>query len=214
MIRIVLADDHGLMREGIKHILRNADDIEVHAEAADGFEVLSLVRKGGFDVLVMDLSMPGRSGMDLIKQIKDEAPNLAVLVLTMHDEDQYAARAIRLGAHGYITKEGAGTELVNAIRKVHAGRPYISMEVAEQLAMDSMPNRHELPHKSLTNREFEVFNMLVIGKSVTDIAETLHLSVKTVSTNKAHILQKLGTPSLAELVQYAIAQGLLEKFKP
>lgn len=214
MIRVVVADDHGLMREGIKHILRSADDIEVHAEASDGFEVLALVRKGGFDVLIMDLSMPGRSGMDLIKQIKDEAPDLSVLVLTMHDEDQYAARAIRLGAHGYITKESAGKDLVNAIRRVHAGRPYISMEVAEQLAMDAMQHRHDLPHKSLTNREFEVFNMLVTGKSVTDIAAILHLSVKTVSTHKAHILQKLGTPSLAELVQYAIAHGLLEKFKP
>lgn len=214
MIRVVLADDHGLMREGIKHILRKADDIEVQAEATDGFEVLSLIRKGGFDVLVMDLSMPGRSGMDLIKQIKEEAPGIAILVLTMHDEDQYAARAIRLGAQGYITKESAGAELVNAIRKVYAGRPYISMGVAEQLAMDAMPHRNDLPHKSLTNREFEVFNMLVIGKSVTDIAGTLHLSVKTVSTHKAHILQKLGTPSLAELVQYAIAHGLLEKFKP
>lgn len=214
MIRVVVADDHGLMREGIKHILRKADDIEVHGEATDGFEVLSLVRKGGFDVLVMDLSMPGRSGMDLIKQIKDESPGISVLVLTMHDEDQYAARAIRLGAHGYITKESAGAELVNAIRRVHAGRPYISMEVAEQLAMDAMPHRNDVPHKTLTNREFEVFNMLVTGKSVTDIAEILHLSVKTVSTHKAHILQKLGTPSLAELVQYAIAHGLLDKFKP
>ncbi len=214
MIRVVLADDHGLMREGIKHILSQADDIKVHGEATDGFEVLSLVRKGGFDVLVMDLSMPGRSGMDLIKQITGEAPGVAVLILTMHDEDQYAARAIRLGAHGYITKESAGTELVNAIRKVHSGRPYISMGVAEQLAMDAMPNKHDMPHKSLTNREFEVFNLLVVGRSVTDIAETLHLSVKTISTHKAHILQKLETPSLAELVQYAIAHGLLEKFKP
>lgn len=110
MIRVVLADDHALMREGLKYILRKADDIQVMAEATDGFEVLALVRKGGFDVLLMDLSMPGRSGMDLIKQIKEEAPNIAILVLTMHDEDQYAARAIRLGAHGYITKESAGTD--------------------------------------------------------------------------------------------------------
>ncbi|NCW85735.1 MAG: DNA-binding response regulator, partial [Oxalobacteraceae bacterium] len=152
MIRVVLGDDHALMREGLKYILRKANDIEVVAEATDGFEVLALVRRGGFDVLLMDLSMPGRSGMDLIKQIKEEAPNIAILVLTMHDEDQYAARAIRLGAHGYITKESAGTDLLVAIRKVHAGRPYISMEVAEQLAMDAMPNRQDLPHKSLTNR--------------------------------------------------------------
>lgn len=214
MIRAVIADDHALMREGLKHILRKAEDIDVVAEASDGYEVMALVRKQPFDVLVMDLSMPGRSGMDLIKQIKEETPKLAVLVLTMHDEDQYAARAIRSGANGYMTKESAGAELVTAIRKVHAGRPYISMEVAEQLAMDAMPTRQDQPHKSLSNREFEVFNYLVTGKSVTDIAEVLHLSVKTVSTHKANILQKMETPSLAELVQYAVAHGLLDKYKP
>jgi DNA-binding NarL/FixJ family response regulator len=214
MIRIAIADDHAMMREGLKHILRKAEDIEVVAEASDGIELMSHVRKGGFDLLVMDLSMPGRSGMDLIKQIKEEAPKLPVLVLTMHDENQYAARAIRSGAQGYLTKEGAGNELVAAIRKVSSGRPYISMEVAEQLAMDAMPTRQDLPHKSLTNREFEVFNFLISGKSVTDIASLLHLSVKTVSTHKANILQKMETPSLAELVQYAMTHGLLEKYKP
>ena len=214
MIRAVIADDHALMREGLKHILNKVDDIEVMAEASDGFEVLALVRKGHFDVLVMDLSMPGRSGMDLIRQIKDEFPQVAILVLTMHDENQYAARAIRAGALGYMTKESAGTELVKAIRKVHSGRPYISMDVAEQLAMDAMPTRTDMPHKSLSDREFEVFNFLVSGKSVTEIAEILHLSVKTVSTHKTRILQKMGSSSLAELVQYAVVHGLLEKFKP
>ena len=214
MIRAVIADDHALMREGLKHILNKVDDIEVMAEASDGFEVLALVRKGHFDVLVMDLSMPGRSGMDLIRQIKDEFPQVAILVLTMHDENQYAARAIRAGALGYMTKESAGTELVKAIRKVHSGRPYISMDVAEQLAMDAMPTRTDIPHKSLSDREFEVFNFLVSGKSVTEIAEILHLSVKTVSTHKTRILQKMGSSSLAELVQYAVVHGLLEKFKP
>ncbi len=214
MIRVVIADDHTLMREGLKHILRKADDIEVVAEAHDGFEVLAQVRKGEFDVLVMDLSMPGRSGMELIRQIKDEAPKLAILVVTMHDEDQYAARSIRAGALGYMTKESAGAELIHAIRKVHNGRPYISMDVAEQLAMDAMPNRPDKPHKSLSDREFEVFNLLVSGKSVTDIAQALHLSAKTVSTHKTRILQKMESSSLAELVQYAVVHGLLEKFKP
>lgn len=214
MIRVVIADDHALMREGLKHILSQAEDVQVIAEASDGFEVLALVRKADFDVLVMDLSMPGRSGMDLIRQIKDECPRVAILVLTMHDENQYAARAIRAGSLGYMTKEGAGAELVKAIRKVHGGRPYISMDVAEQLAMDAMPDRLDMPHKSLSDREFEVFNFLVSGKSVTDIAELLHLSVKTVSTHKTRILQKIGSNSLAELVHYAIVHGLLEKFKP
>ncbi len=209
MIRIVLADDHTLMREGLKHILQNAPDIEICAEATDGFETVQLVRKTPFEVLVMDLSMPGRCGMELIRQIKDEAPKLAILVLTMHEEDEYAARAIRAGALGYMTKEGAGTQLVNAIRRVASGRPYISMEVAEQLAIEAMPTHEKLPHKALSDREFEVFNLLVNGKSVTDIATVLHLSVKTVSTHKTRILQKMQSSSLAELVRYAVAHELL-----
>ncbi len=214
MIRIVIADDHTIMREGLKRILQEVDDIEVVGEAVDGFEVLATVRKAGFDLLLMDLSMPGRSGVDLIRQIKDEAPKLPILVLTMHEEEQYAVRAIRAGASGYLTKESAGTQLVTAIRKVASGRPFISLEVAEQLAIDAMPARHELPHKYLSDREFEVFNLLVSGKSITEIAVMLHLSVKTVSTHKTRILQKMDSNSLAELVQYAIAHGLLAPFRP
>jgi DNA-binding NarL/FixJ family response regulator len=194
MIRIVIADDHTIMREGLKRILDGADDIEVVGEAVDGFEVLAQVRKGGFDLLMLDLSMPGRSGVELIRQIKDEVPKLPILILTMHEEEQYAVRAIRAGARGYLTKESAGTQLV---------------EVAEQLAMDAMPSMEELPHKHLSDREFEVFSLLVIGKSITEIAELLHLSVKTVSTHKTRILHKMGMPSLAELVQYAVAHRLL-----
>ncbi len=214
MIRIVIADDHTIMREGLKRILQEVEDIEVIGEAVDGFEVLATVRKAGFDLLLMDLSMPGRSGVDLIRQIKDEAPKLPILVLTMHEEEQYAVRAIRAGASGYLTKESAGTQLVTAIRKVASGRPFISLEVAEQLAIDAMPARHELPHKDLSDREFEVFNLLVSGKSITEIAVMLHLSVKTVSTHKTRILLKMDSNSLAELVQYAIAHGLLAPFRP
>ena len=214
MIRVVVADDHTIMREGLKRILHGAEDIEVIGEAVDGFETLALVRRGGFDLLLMDLSMPGRSGVDLIPQIKDEAPKLPLLVLTMHEEEQYAVRAIRAGALGYLTKESAGTQLISAIRKVAIGRPYISMEVAEQLAIDAMPARQDMPHKSLSDREFEVFNLLVSGKSITEIAEMLHLSVKTVSTHKTRILQKMSSHSLAELVQYAVAHGLLAPYRP
>ena len=214
MIRVVVADDHTIMREGLKRILHGAEDIEVIGEAVDGFETLALVRRGGFDLLLMDLSMPGRSGVDLIRQIKDEAPKLPLLVLTMHEEEQYAVRAIRAGALGYLTKESAGTQLISAIRKVAIGRPYISMEVAEQLAIDAMPARQDMPHKSLSDREFEVFNLLVSGKSITEIAEMLHLSVKTVSTHKTRILQKMSSYSLAELVQYAVAHGLLAPYRP
>ncbi len=214
MIRVVVADDHTIMREGLKRILHGAEDIEVIGEAVDGFETLALVRRGGFDLLLMDLSMPGRSGVDLIRQIKDETPKLPLLVLTMHEEEQYAVRAIRAGALGYLTKESAGTQLISAIRKVAIGRPYISMEVAEQLAIDAMPARQDMPHKSLSDREFEVFNLLVSGKSITEIAEMLHLSVKTVSTHKTRILQKMSSHSLAELVQYAVAHGLLAPYRP
>lgn len=209
MIRLVIADDHTIMREGLKRILSGAENIEVVGEAVNGFEVLAKVREGGFDLLLLDLSMPGRSGVELIRQIKSEVPKLPILVLTMHEEEQYAVRAIRAGARGYLTKESAGTQLINAIEKVAAGRPYISADVAEQLAMEIMEPHDILPHDRLSNREFEVFNLLVHGKSLTDIGESLHLSVKTISTHKTRLLQKMNMHSLAELVQYAVGQNII-----
>ena len=213
MIRIVIADDHTLMREGLKRIFEGNDEITVVGEAIDGFSVISQVRKGGFDMLLLDLSMPGRSGIDLILQIRTEAPKLPILVLTMYEEEQYAVRSIRAGAQGYLTKESAGDQLVNAIKKVASGRPYISMEVAEQLALGIMTPEKEMPHTQLSDREFEVFNLLASGKSITDIGAQLHLSVKTVSTHKSRILTKMGMHSLAEIVQYAVTQNLLAPFE-
>lgn len=213
MIRVVIADDHTLMREGLQRILEGAPDIVVVGEAVDGFETITLARRGGFDLLLLDMSMPGKSGVELIRQVKEVMPKLPILVLTMHEEEQYAVRAIRAGARGYLTKESAGEQLLCAIRKVAAGRPYISMAVAEQLAIDAMPATDNLPHKELSNREYEVFTMLVIGKSITEIAAALHLSVKTVSTHKTRILQKMALKSLAELVQYAVAYRLLAPLK-
>lgn len=209
MIRILIADDHTIMREGLKRILEGIDDIQVVAEAVDGHDTLAKARLGNFDVLLMDLSMPGRSGVDLIRQIKDEMPKLPILILTMHEEEQYAVRAIRAGARGYLTKESAGTQLVTALRKVASGRPYISIEVAEQLAMSAMPADNELPHTLLSDREFEVFGHLVKGKSITEIADILHLSVKTVSTHKTRIMQKMERNTLSDLVQYAVAHNML-----
>ncbi len=209
MIRILIADDHTIMREGLKRILDGIDDIQVVAEAVDGFDTLAKARLGDFDVLLMDLSMPGRSGVDLIRQIKDEMPKLPILILTMHEEEQYAVRAIRAGARGYLTKESAGTQLVTALRKVASGRPYISIEVAEQLAMSAMPADNKLPHTLLSDREFEVFGHLVKGKSITEIADILHLSVKTVSTHKTRIMQKMERNTLSDLVQYAVAHNML-----
>lgn len=209
MIRILIADDHTIMREGLKRILEGIEDIEVVGEAVDGHDTLAKARLGNFDVLLMDLSMPGRSGVDLIRQIKDEMPKLPILILTMHEEEQYAVRAIRAGARGYLTKESAGTQLVTALRKVASGRPYISIEVAEQLAMSAMPADNDLPHTILSDREFEVFSHLVKGKSITEIADLLHLSVKTVSTHKTRIMLKMERNTLSDLVQYAIANKLL-----
>ena len=209
MIRILIADDHTIMREGLKRILEGETEIEVVAEAVDGLDALQKVRNGGIDLIVLDLSMPGRSGVDLIRQIKDEAPKLPILILTMHEEEQYAVRAIRAGANGYLTKESAGLELVNAIHKIASGRPYISMTVAEQLAMNLMPEDVALPHKTLSDREFEIFQLLVQGKSLTDIADGLFLSVKTVSTHKTRILVKMRMKNLPELVQYAVQHQLI-----
>lgn len=213
MIRIVIADDHTLMREGLKRILESNEEITVVGEAVDGFGVLEQVRNREFDLLLLDLSMPGRSGIELIRQIRAESPKLPVLVLTMYEEEQYAIRAIRTGAQGYLTKENAGTQLVTAIRRVASGRPYISMEVAEQLALNMSTPKKEMPHQQLSNREFEIFNLLAKGKTITEIGTQLHLSVKTVSTHKSRICQKMGMHSLAEIVQYAVAHHLLAPFE-
>jgi DNA-binding NarL/FixJ family response regulator len=167
------------------------------------------VRAGEFELLLLDLSMPGKSGIELIRQVHDEAPRLRILVLTMHEEDQYAVRAIRAGAQGYLTKESAPSQLVSAIRRIAEGRPYISANVAEQLALGVMPGgSDDEPHKHLSDREFEVFQLLVGGRSISEIAAQLHLSVKTVSTHKTRILQKMSVQSVADLVRYAIRHRL------
>ena len=214
MIRIVIADDHAIVREGLKRIVSEADDMDVLAEAADGTEVMQRVRELEFDVLVQDLSMPGRSGMELIKLVKAEKPHLRILVLSMHQELQYAVRAIKSGASGYLTKESAPAQLVQALRKIAAGGAYISAEVAEQLALGAMPGGPAASHESLSAREFEVLRLLAGGMSVTDAAVRLHLSVKTVSTHKAHLMQKLSLRNQSELVRYAIRHGLAEPLEP
>jgi DNA-binding NarL/FixJ family response regulator len=214
MIRLLIADDHTIMREGLKRILDGAEDIQVVGEASNGFEVLDRVRKGGFDQVLLDLSMPGRSGVDLIRQMRLEAPQISILVLTMYDEGQYAVRALQAGAQGYLTKESAGAQLVHAIRRVATGRPYISVELAEQLAMNLMAPKEWLPHKRLTDREFEIFNQLVAGKSITEIAKLRHLSVKTISTHKTHMLAKMGMNAISEMVLYAVAHQLIEHYEP
>jgi DNA-binding NarL/FixJ family response regulator len=208
--RVLIADDHAIVREGLQRILATDSSIAVTGEARDGHEVMAAVRAGGFEVLLLDLSMPGRSGVDLIKQVKAERADLRVLVLSMHDEQQYAERAIRAGASGYLTKDTAATQLVAAINRIAAGGMYITPATAEALAVRLQAPSEELPHKRLSDREYEVLRLLAGGESVSAIAERLHLSVKTVSTHKTHVLEKMQLSSLAELVRYAIAHNLLE----
>jgi DNA-binding NarL/FixJ family response regulator len=208
MIRIVIADDHTIVREGLKQMLTAVADFKVVGEASNGQEVLSKLRELDFDLLLLDMSMPGRSGTELIRQVKSEHPKLRILVLTMHEEQQYAVRAIKAGASGYLTKESAPDLLVSAIRKIASGGLFITVGVAEQLAMDAMPQTAGLPHLTLSDREFQVMRLLVAGTSVTEIAEQLHLSVKTISTHKARLMEKMNLATQADLVRYAMANNL------
>lgn len=210
MTRIVIADDHAIVRDGLRRILQGAPGLEVAGEAVDGNEVMARVREGGFDLLLLDMSMPGKSGIELIKWAKLARPELAILVLSMHQEEQYAVRSIRAGASGYVTKDSASELLVAAIRKVADGGLYISPGVAEQLAFTLRPQAADLPHQTLSDREYEVFNLLVAGGTISDIAAHLHLSGKTVSTHKARVLEKMGMNSVADLVRYAVAHQLID----
>lgn len=210
MIRIVIADDHTIVREGLKQLLAAAGDINVVGEARNGQDVMQQVRSNDFDILLLDMSMPGKSGTELIKQVKDEKPKLRILVLSMHEEHQYAVRAIRSGASGYLTKDSASTQLVTAIRKVSTGGAFISAEVAEALALSAMRQDEGPPHTTLSDREYQVFQMLASGTSVSEIASRLNLSVKTVSTHKARLLEKLGARNQTELVHYALKHRLID----
>jgi len=208
VIRVLLADDHTLVREGLKQLLSSAPGIAIAAEAGDGDATLALVRANDYDIAVLDLSMPGLAGIDLIKRVKLEKPKLRVLVLSMHGEQQYAARALKAGASGYLTKDSAAAQLVSVIRKIAAGGVHIS-ETAAALLIDGSASADAPPHTRLSDREFEIFRALVGGEGVSDIANRLHLSVKTVSTHKTRILQKMGMASAAELVRYAVEKKLL-----
>lgn len=210
MIRVVIADDHQILREGLKQLLQGAGDLDVVAEAADGYQVLDRIRTLDADVLLLDMSMPGKSGIELIRQVKAERPKLRVLVLSMHEEHQYAVRAIRAGASGYLTKESASSQLVAAIRRVAGGGAFISAEVAEHLAHDAMPDAADRPlHATLSDREYQVFARLVSGESVSEIALALHLSAKTISTHKARLMEKLRVRNNADLVHYALKHRLV-----
>jgi DNA-binding NarL/FixJ family response regulator len=207
MIRIVIADDHNIVRQGLKQILALAPDIEVGGEAANGLEVLGLLAQIGCDILLLDMSMPGPSGVELIKRVMAGAAPPAILVFSMHNEGQLVTRALKAGAVGYITKDSDPETLVAAIRKVARGGKYIDPVLVDEMVFD-LGLGGEVPHERLSDREFQIFQMLVAGKSVTCIAEALSLSSKTVSTHKLRLMQKMQMKSIAELTRYAMEHQL------
>ncbi|KIP17240.1 LuxR family transcriptional regulator [Burkholderia ubonensis] len=211
MIHVLIADDHTLVREGLRHILQNANDFEVAGEASDWITAISLIHSTDAQVLMLDLSMPGGNGIELIRQIKDEKPSLRILVLTMHAEQQYAVRAFKAGASGYLTKESASTELVSAVTKVAGGGVYVSIEMAERLAQNLNEPANIPPHQRLSDREFDVFRRLAAGQSISEVARELCVSAKTVSTYKTRILEKMQMPHEAALVRYATRHGLFDE---
>jgi two-component system, NarL family, invasion response regulator UvrY len=208
-MRILLIDDHAVVREGLKLILADEFANAVFGEARNGQEALARVVKHHWDVAVLDVTMPGRNGVEVLREIKRLRPRLPVLILSMHPEDQFAVRMLRNGAAGYLTKEIAGDELVGAIRKVLAGKRYISPTLAERMASYLAIDVQKAPHERLSDREFQVTQMIASGKQVSEIARELSLSVQTISTYRARILQKMDLRNNAELTRYALEQGLL-----
>jgi len=210
MIKTVIADDHPIVRAGLKQILADAPDIEVAAEAGDGHELLKLIRKGGVDVVLLDITMPGLMGLDALKQMRIEYPNLPILVLSVHPEEQYGIRVLKAGASGYLMKSAAPDQLVGAIRKVYRGGKYVSPSLAEKMAFGLQTGSSGLPHEALSDREYQVLCMIASGKTVKEIAAELSLSEKTISTYRTRILEKMDMKSSAELTHYAIRLNLVD----
>jgi DNA-binding NarL/FixJ family response regulator len=210
MIRILIADDHAIVRAGLKQFVADQADMSVAGEAATGAETVSLVRSEPYDVVLLDISMPDRNGVDTLKQLKQIRPEMPVLMLSAHAEEQYAVNLLRAGAAGYVSKETASTQLVQAIRTVTRGRKYVSPDLAQVLA-DGVTGQGEAPlHASLSQREFQIFCKLAGGMPVSKIAQELFLSVKTVSTYRSRVLEKMGMKTNADLTYYAIKNRLIE----
>jgi len=208
-MRIVIADDHAVVRKGLRQLMVEAEDMTVVGEAATGDELLTVLRSSAVDVVVLDLSLGARSGLDLLKHIKSEFPRLPVVILSMHSEDLFAVRALRAGASGYVEKNSAPEELLMAIRRIARGGTYVSVQIGEKIAADiERGGAAILAHERLSDRELEVFRLLGSGLSVTEIAHSLNLSVKTVSTHRTHLLGKTGLHNNADIVEYVTSHGL------
>jgi two-component system invasion response regulator UvrY len=211
MINILIADDHVLVREGLKKVIKSGPGLVIAGEASNASEALKLLDKQQVDVLVLDISMPGKTGLDLLKDIKILYPDLPVLMLSMHSEERYAIRALKSGAAGYITKESAADELVKAIMKVNNGGKYISASLAERLASELVAPQNKEPHELLSDREFQVMCEIASGKSANEIADKLSLGLSTVNTYRSRILAKLNLKSTTELVRYAVKHSLIDE---
>ena len=209
-IRVFIADDHAIVREGLKQILAESPDLVVAGEAENGLDAIKLFRKSKCQVMLLDISMPDRSGIDVLKQVKKEHPELAVLMLSMHREDQYAIRSLKAGAAGYLTKQSAPRELVTAIRQVAAGQKYVSAALAQELAAQVGEDHEVALHDTLSDREYQTLTMIASGKTVSAIASELSLSVKTVSEYRSRLLVKMKLKNSAELTHYAIRNQLIE----
>jgi DNA-binding NarL/FixJ family response regulator len=209
-MKILIVDDHAVVRQGIKQIITDINSPVEVGEAGNGSDAVRMLRDGGWDMVLLDINLPGKNGIEVLKQIKGEWKKLPVLMLSMYSEDQYAMRAIRSGASGYMTKETAPDELLNAINKVMRGGRYISAEVAEKLVFEQDEAGDELPHHELSDREYEVLRLIASGKTVSEIADQLTLSVKTISTYRSRILEKMKMKHNAELTHYAIKHELVE----
>ena len=210
MIRTMIVDDHTIVRDGLKQIIAKTPDIEVVAEAENGADMLKILQEKACDIILLDISMPGRDGIDYLKDLKQLKPNLSILILSMHPEQQFAMRALKAGAAGYLTKKSASRELITAIRKVADGRKYVSAEFAENIVMELEQNGEKPPHKRLSDREFEVLRLIASGKTVSQVAEELNLSAQTISTYRSRILTKMNLKTSAEMTYYAIKNGLVE----
>ncbi len=210
MIRVLIADDHAIVRQGLKKILDESLEMEIVAEHANGVEALRWIRANPCDVALLDIAMPGMGGIDLLKQLREEKPKLPILILSIYPEDQYAVRLIKAGAAGYLTKESAPEVVMEAVRRVAAGKKYISPAVAEMLANEFGAPDGRLPHESLSDREFQIFLLLASARTVSEIAGTLALSVKTVSTYRGRILEKMQLRNNAELMRYAVENRLMK----
>lgn len=210
MIKILIADDHAVVRRGLRQIINDEPDLDVVAEAQNGQEVLDQLEKTDCNVLVLDITMPDKNGLAVLQEVKAARPRLPVLILSMHPEDQFALRALKLGASGYLTKESAPEELVGALRKVVSGGKYISSTLAEQLVSEIASDSPRPSPERLSEREFQVLRMIAQGKTISQIAEEMHLSVKTVSTYRTRLLLKMKMKTNAELVRYAVQHGLVD----